>query len=576
MSYFNKIIEKIPLLTKDIIWLTIILAALLMVSPQPPYHTPTEARYVEISQEMLKTGDLVTPRINGVKFLDKPPLTFWLGAASISMFGSSEFSARLPHALLMIALCLIIFAAGRKFYGRIAGVLGALIMASCVMGVVSGRIVMTDLSLSFFITACLLSFMFSQLSLEKRKRDIFLMLTYVSAALAVLSKGIVGILIPAIVVGSWIAITWQWQILKNARLVWGTLLFTIIVVPWHILAGFETKEFYDFYFINQHFQRFFTDIHQRTKFFGFFFVVVIAGLFPWIIFLFQTLNEKIKKLWRERHIKSTANNIEIYLLLWAALPFLFFSYSDSKNVVYILPVFPPLALMIGNYLSQIWNNGLSKKAKGFYTGLYILAGSYMLIVIGYFTIYFLKPLIVNVEQGILEKFSTLTEIAIALIAGTFSLWLSFLLWQHKNQKTIITHLTVFTLVFMTMIYSQITQKIFGENSTKVFAEFLLPRLNQSDEVVTYKVRYNDILVYLNRKITIVDEEDELEFGVSVEPRTREWMIDKKRFALRWNKPNHKIYLVIQKKRYDGFCKIYCTKSTKTLLENSKNILITNF
>ena len=214
-----------PYFKRDITLLSLgLLLAFLLRIDGHPYAVPSEARYIEIPRQMVETGDWITPRLNGVKYFEKPPLFYWVQAAQIKFFGLGEFSGRFWTAMTMLAICLVTSVVAYKRYGRLEGVLSPLILASCVLGFVSSRVVLLDAPVSLFLIISLFSFMFAVEYPAGRKRDGLLAIMYASAALATLAKGLIGIVIPAMVIGSWIALTGRWKLLLSVRLIPGLLL----------------------------------------------------------------------------------------------------------------------------------------------------------------------------------------------------------------------------------------------------------------------------------------------------------------------------------------------------------------
>jgi 4-amino-4-deoxy-L-arabinose transferase-like glycosyltransferase len=308
-----------------------------------PYITPSEGRYIEIPRQILATGDWLTPHLNGVQYFEKPPLFYWMQAVFLSIgevLGEGEFWGRIATALVVVFTCLVTYAVGRIIYNRRAGVLASLALATSILGYGLSRVSMLDAPVSLFLTCTIASFLFAQ----KTGKVKFYYLMYVAAALAVMTKGLIGIVIPAMVIGSWILLTKNWQILKQARLFTGLLLFLAIAAPWHILMARAHPEFANFYFIHEHFERFLTSEHKRTAPWWFFIAVTFAGFFPyWFV-----TPQLFRGLW-----KKTEN---LFLLLWILLPLLFFSSSHSKLVPYIFPIFPPLFVLIGKRLSDMWDS----------------------------------------------------------------------------------------------------------------------------------------------------------------------------------------------------------------------------
>src|SRR2546428_8346055 len=171
------------------------------------------------------------------------------------------------------------------------------------------------------------------------------------AALAVLEKGLIGIVIPGLVIGTWILLVGEWSILRTLYLPSGFALFIMIALPWHLLVAKINPEFLNSYFIREHFRRF---LYQNGLFDHpwSFVPVLLIGFFPWTVFLYQALKHSLAPSLRPRHGHKEA----VFLIVWAGWVFLFFSFSSSKVIPYILPMFPPLAILIGRYLSAAWNH----------------------------------------------------------------------------------------------------------------------------------------------------------------------------------------------------------------------------
>ncbi len=317
-----------------------------------PYITPSEARYIEIPRQMLETGDWLTPRINGVPYFEKPPLFYWLQASVMQIGGLAEFSGRMATTLAVIGNCLLTFLIAGRLYGRRAAWLSALVLSTCLLGYGLSRIALLDQTVTLFITLTLGSFLAAQKNGDAKKRRCFYHLMYIAAALAMLTKGLIGVVIPGLVIGMWLMITRSWQVLLRAQRITGSLLFLAIAVPWHVLMQQAHPEFFDFYFIHEHFTRYLTDEHKRTAPWCFFIAVTIVGLVPWVFLL----PSAARCFLRERNNRDT-----LLLLLWVLLPLIFFSASKSKLAPYIYVIFPPLAVMFGRMLAERWKHGYWRK-----------------------------------------------------------------------------------------------------------------------------------------------------------------------------------------------------------------------
>ncbi len=310
------------------------------------YITPSEARYIEIPRQMLASGDWLTPHINGVQYFEKPPLFYWMQAIFLGI-SYNEFFGRIATTLVVTLTCLLTYATGRLLYSREAGLLAATALATSVLGYGLSRVAMLDAPVTLFLTATISSFIFAQKTRDQK----YYYTMYAAAALAVMTKGLIGIVIPGMVIGAWIALTKNWKILLEAKLVTGTLLFLAITAPWHIAMQLKHPEFFDFYFIHEHFTRFLTNEHKRTAPWWFFIAVTLVGSMPWLGIVASGKWQVVRKKKLSEYLPLTTSH---FLLLWILLPLIFFSSSHSKLVPYIFPIFPPLFILIGKQLAAMW------------------------------------------------------------------------------------------------------------------------------------------------------------------------------------------------------------------------------
>ena len=269
---------------RDIILLTLLLSLLFAIGlGRRALWEPDEGRYVEIPREMVQTGDYVTPRLNGVKYFEKPVLFYWLEAGAIRVFGIKEWSMRLWPVLFAIMGCLAVYAAGRKLYDRRTAWLAAVVLATTPLYYFLGRTVTLDMPVSSLLTLALLAFLVGTREPPGKSRRNYFWAFYAFAALATLAKGLIGLVIPAMIIGVWIMILNEWRLLKSIYLPSGLLLFLVIAAPWHIAAARDNPEFAYFYFVHEHFLRYLTKTHHRYQ-------------PPW--FFIPVLMEKV--LFRER------------------------------------------------------------------------------------------------------------------------------------------------------------------------------------------------------------------------------------------------------------------------------------
>ncbi len=300
-----------------------------------PLYKADESRYAEIPREMAASGDWVTPRLNDFKYFEKPPLQYWTTAAFFKLFGEHDWAARLWTALTAIAGVVLVFFTGRRLFSPEAGALGAAVLAGCPLYVMLGQINTLDMGLSFFLSAAVFAFALQRYYLF-----------WAACALAVLSKGLIGIVLPLGTVGLYVLIRRDWSLIKKIYPLTGSALFLAIAAPWFVAVSIANDEFAHFFFVQEHFQRFTTRRHGRYQPVWFFLPILAFGLAPWILpFLFS-----LRRLFHEKGDREFDS--PLFLVIWISVVFAFFSISGSKLPSYILPMFPALALLIGRWIAE--------------------------------------------------------------------------------------------------------------------------------------------------------------------------------------------------------------------------------
>ena len=528
-------------LTTDLLLLTLVIGGVyLLLLGQRPLSVPSEARYAEIPREMLATGDWLTPRLNGVKYFEKPPLVYWLVAFAEAAFGRSEFVVRLWTAAFGVGGCLLVYIAAARLWTPRAGRLSAAAMATSLLYFELSRQTLLDMPVTFFLTAAFTAFLLGiREDPDSRARSRAMYLMYAAAAAAAMAKGLIGIVLPGLVVFFWLALTGRWSELRHVRLPTGTLLFLAIAAPWHVAVGLENPEFFWFYFIHEHVLRFATPESGRSQPLWFFIPILIAGWLPWCVFLPQALTAAAQTWWRDRSNRAA----ELFVLLWFVLPFLFFSLSHSKLIPYALPFFPPLALLLGIWLDRAL--GTMQSVTWPFLGL---AG--LLAALAAAAVWFQAAPGAFIPAAHVAEAAPVMAFLPGLIAGFVIVGLVIAWAALRRTVTVAAAVTLVAAV----AFGLVVDRIVGETqprSTKAFAAAIEPRLKPGDEVASLYAYYQDLPFYLNRRVTVADwRGGELDFGRSVED-TSAWMIDSGEFWQRWQRPGHGMYAVLPLPRYEG-------------------------
>jgi 4-amino-4-deoxy-L-arabinose transferase-like glycosyltransferase len=306
-----------------------------------PLYDPDEGRYAEIPREMLAGGDWIVPHLDGFVYLEKPPLQYWITALSLAVCGQSEGGARLYTGLCGYLALVLVFLIGQRLWGFDAGIKALLLTAGSIGFVLLGHQLTLDMSLCFWLLCSLACFVFAQSRRhEPRAAGVLMLGCWSAMALAVLTKGLIGVVIPAFTVLAYAL--WQRDLvaLQRLNLRWGLPLFLALAVPWFVLAARRNAEFLQFFFIREHFQRFLTPIEQRSEPWWFFAPVLIVAVLPWLSRAVQALADG----WRAAAPRGQFDPRRL-LWIWSVFVLVFFSLSDAKLIPYILPAIPTLALL---------------------------------------------------------------------------------------------------------------------------------------------------------------------------------------------------------------------------------------
>jgi 4-amino-4-deoxy-L-arabinose transferase-like glycosyltransferase len=499
-----------------------------------PLGNPDEGRYAEIPREMLATGDYVTPRLDGVKYFEKPPLVYWLTAGSMKVFGVNEFAARFWIAASGILGALLTYAAARALYDRRTGLWSAIVLATSLLYGALSHVLLLDLVVTVFIAAALFAFLLAlHCPAGSRRRWLFWSF-YAAMALAALTKGLIGIALPCAVAGLWVLARNRWSRLRPFYPFTGVLLFAVIAVPWHVLAARANPDFLYFYFIHEHVLRFLTKIHDRVEPWWYFGPILLGGLFPWVFFLFPALKFNFRRSSLATGQVVTAGDsspakpalserdILWFLLIWVIFIFLFFSKSQSKLAPYILPVFPALAVLVGRYLAEIWENKSDHSAR---LWLYLYAGFAFCAAVA-------LPLVRVARDAEIRAEIRPWQFLVSALFAISALAVGWFNWRGRRRGALLTIGLAMAAIMLALgpIFTQVDRR-----STKPLALALAREIAPGDRVYSFKNYYQDLPVYLGRTVDVVDYRGELDFGIKAEPaRTAQRFIGVEQFVSDWN------------------------------------------
>lgn len=361
-----------------------------------PLVMPDEVRYVEIPREMLADGDFVTPRLNGLRYFEKPIMGYWLIAGSMRIFGENNFAARIvPAVCTGLAALIVAFLAAKMTGRREAGwfAAGCFLLMPLVFFV--GTTCTLDAIFSLFVTATVAAFYLAMEEFGKERFGqcaLWLLATGVAAGCAFLTKGFLAFALPVVAVLPWLIwerrwkaiLTWPWLSPASEWLPFVVAL--IVIAPWGVMIHRAQPDFWRYFVVEEHFARFFGGAGKVEHPHGpFYFVLTLLwGAGEWYL-----LSPAIALGFRKIGIRGENASWFRFLICWFAGPFLFLSASRGKLPTYILPCFPALAIMISAALFRYFEERPDGKGKLFnipllvFCGLGLIAGPAAIAVIGY-------------------------------------------------------------------------------------------------------------------------------------------------------------------------------------------------
>jgi 4-amino-4-deoxy-L-arabinose transferase-like glycosyltransferase len=299
-----------------------------------------EGRYAEIAREMFASDDWVTIRYNGLKYFEKPPLHLWMTALSYEAFGVGEWQTRLWGALSGAGALLMTAGAARRWYGNTVGLLTGLVLLAAPTWNLGSHFNSLDIGVSSAMAVALAAVLMAQHpAASPATRRQWMWAAWAAMALAVLTKGLIGVVLPGLVLIAYTALARDWALWRRLHIASGTFFFLALTAPWFVLVSMRNPEFPQFFFIHEHLQRYTSGIHRRGAPLWYFVPQLLAGWLPWL----GLSAGMARVVAADRHAPGFKPTL--LLASWAVVIFVFFSLSNSKLPGYILPIFPALAVL---------------------------------------------------------------------------------------------------------------------------------------------------------------------------------------------------------------------------------------
>ncbi|SMD01698.1 ArnT family glycosyltransferase [Sporomusa malonica] len=320
----------------------------LLFSHLVPITDPVESNYVLTAKEMVESSDWLSPRIYGNVWFDKPVFFYWLTAIAFKVFGFSDLAARLVPALFAGVGVVMVYWFLTKTASQAAALLGALVLGTSLEYVLLAKFVITDMVLFVFNNAALAFFYLGYTRVDDTKRWYFAM--YASMALAVLTKGPVGLLLPGLVMVIFIGVQRNWAELRRMYIPAGVLIFSMVALPWYAAMYFDYgSDFVNIFFGVHNYLRATVSEHPKDNVSYYYVLIFLLGMLPWSPITLKAMIAGCK----DRSLRKSS--LWLFSFIWVGVYFTFYSFMATKYLTYTFPMFFPLAVIAGIYLEQLIN-----------------------------------------------------------------------------------------------------------------------------------------------------------------------------------------------------------------------------
>jgi len=447
------------------------------------------------------------------------------------VFGEHQWTARLWPALTGFAGLLLVWFAGLRLFGREAAGYAAILLGSSLLYVAMGHFNTLDMGVSFFITLGIMALLLAQTQADIKKQRNWMLLAWAGMGLAVLSKGLMGLVLPGAALFIYMLVQRDFSVLKRMHWLPGIAVFMLVTAPWFYLVMKANPEFFGRFFIYEHYTRFTTKEHGRYQPWHYFIPILLAGMLPWTLLMLDTLwrtafgkkpgGAKLGSTKMERDSKPVLKvfDAERFLLVWAVFVYVFFSASGSKLPSYLLPMFPALALLMGKQVAEMNARRL----------FWLVAPMLPLLLLGLG----LAPFSAWLAETPMRE-QMYSEYANWLIAAML-LWslgvAAALILLRRDSKPV----AVLVLALSSLLAVQLGMSGYNtiaiERSGYPIADAIRPYFKEGMPFYSVRTYEQTLPFYLKRTFTLVEYQDEMDFGIKQEPQR--WIPDIASFAKVW-------------------------------------------
>ena len=507
-----------------------------------------ESNYALTAKEMVMSGDWISPQIYGQYWFDKPILFYTVTAFAYLVFGCTEFASRFFPAIFGLASVALIGWSGKKLYSEKVGFYSAIVLASSFEFFLISKMVITDSLLFFFFSLALISFL---LGYEKNESKYYYGF-YLGAALAVLTKGPIGILLPGLIITLFLLIKRDFKALRSMKIISGSMLFLIIALPWYsTMIVLHGKNFIDVFFGTHNFLRATVSEHPKDNVFYFYTVVAILALFPWVGFI----PEFIKKITANKLEILRMNSKILFLILWVSCVFVFFQLIATKYLSYTYPLVFPSALLLGKYFAD--NRAIIKYNRA------IICNSFFYVFIMLSGGWCFQNKLISLNS----LYFLVGGIGVLLIGNLY-------LFFQGNKKTNIIAIAVSAYLLNLILINNICLPLAQNRSAKNIAQEI-QSLTDNKEVYVYGNYPTSAVFYSGKKIVKLVPNKELD---DFKPEGFNWNSKNVMpyVPMEYIVVNDDVLVLLQSKDWDNFTKILPESNWQIDLANNNWLIAEKF
>lgn len=556
-----------------------------------------DAVQAQIARNMLESGDWVTARLDGVAYLEKSPLIYWMMAASYRIFGVHDWAARLPLALVVIALCWVTFRMARWAFDEETGFYAGVALATSVGLYLFTRILIPDATVTLTITLAIWASL-RLLEPEEKQPRLWALVLGGSLGLGLLLKGLIAVLFPVLAVGAFLLASRQlfrWSTWRRLHLPLALAVCVVIAAPWHIVAALrnppylafsmhsgpgEYRGFFWFYFFNEHILRFLNLRYPRdynTVPRALFWILNLVWLFPWSAYLLGAPKLGFSPSTREGRVKLMA-------VCWIAVVMLFFTFSTTQEY-YSMPIYPAVAILIAACLRK--GGGLVKVGSTALLALSLLLG---LVLTGVLVSVRNLPARGDISEALtqhpemytlslghmgdltLNAFAYL-RLPLALAACAFFLCALATALLRKRQMQLIAGVAAGMVLFFQAARIALVRFDSYLGSYPLAQKLLQSPPGELIEANSY-YSFSSVFFYTNRNALLLNgRNNNLEYG-SYAPDAPKVFIDDAQFQALWSRPK-RYYLLTYGGEMSHLQQLVGKEELFIIAENSGNFLLSN-